>query len=396
MKLSSDRAARHVAGIDSDGRTVMRVAAITIALAFFVACGSEAGAPSSGPTTAAGEGPTPAAPRPPAPGEPATPGASEPAPPPGEPLPSAPDETWTWIDVPGTACANGTPTGVGVNYTKKSTDVLVFLEGGGACWDGATCYGGQSIATYLTGYGKLEFETDPQRVLFTTTRDSSNPFRNMNMIYVPYCTGDVHAGNNVVTHSYLGIEHPTHHVGGKNLAIVLSRVAATFPSAKNVWIAGDSAGGFGAALSVPVARKAFPKARLGIVDDSGQPVAPAAGRWGEWRDAWKLTSPAGCSACDNDPSAYVTHYQTSYRDVTFALLSYSPDPVISAFMGISLSQFSTELSATLAAFDKDPGAKARYFIAPGSSHVVMTVPTPALDMWLQQAIDGSPSWQNQK
>jgi hypothetical protein len=303
---------------------------------------------------------------------------------------------WTWVDVPGTQCANGSQTGVGVNYTNRSSDVLVFLEGGGACWDAGTCYGGQSIATYLTGYGKLEFETDPQRVLFATTRSASNPFHDMNMIYVPYCTGDVHAGNNIVTYSFLGMDHPTYHVGGKNLATVLGRVAATFPTAKNVWVAGDSAGGFGAALSVPAARQAFPNARLGIIDDSGQPVAPVTGRWKTWRDAWKLTSPAGCSACDTDPSAYVTFYQTSYPDVTFGLLSYSTDPVISIFMGISLSQFSTELTSTLGAFGSGTSGRARYFIAQGASHVVMIQSSAALAIWLQQAIDGSQSWQNQK
>lgn len=375
----------------------MRVALGAVALAFVVACGSAAGAPSDPETTASAPPSTP--PSTSAPSAPSAPGTSPPAPPAGPtgvPLPSAPNETWTWIDVPGTACANGQPTGVGVNYTNKSSDVLVFLEGGGACWDGATCYGGQSVATYLTGYQKLEFDTDPQRVLFPTTRDASNPFRDMNMIYVPYCTGDVHAGDRVVTWSYLGIDHETHHVGGKNLSLILSRVAATFPTAKNVWVAGDSAGGFGAALSVEKARAAFPTAKLGILDDSGQPVAPAPGRWKTWRDAWNLTTPAGCTACATDPSGFVPFYAKSYPDVTFALLSYSPDPIISAFMGISLSQFADELSSTLAVFEGAPASKARYFIAPGVSHVVVTVPTPALSRWLQQAVDGAPAWANEK
>lgn len=307
------------------------------------------------------------------------------------PLVAPANETWTWVDVPGTACANGAPTGVGVNFTGKSNDVLVFLEGGGACWDGATCYGGQSVATYLTGYGATEFATDPQRVLFSTTRDASNPFRDMNMIYVPYCTGDVHAGHNVVVYNYLGVDHPTHHVGGDNLAIVLARVAATFPSAPRVWIAGDSAGGFGAALSVTLARATFPKATLGILDDSGQPIPPAPDRWSAWKAAWKLETPPDCAACATDPSAYVHYYQTSHPDVTFGLLSYDPDPVIATFMGLSLSQFSSELLATRALVDQ-PGARTKYFVALGSSHVVMTTATPALTSWMQQMVDGSPSW----
>jgi len=322
-------------------------------------------------------------------------GPDSPPGPSAQPLTAPANETWTWVDVPGNVCANGSPTGVGVNFTSQSTDVLVFLEGGGACWDGATCYGGQSVSTYLTGYGSTEFATDPQRVLTAVSRDPSSPFRAMNMIYVPYCTGDVHAGNNVVTYSYLGIDHPTSHVGGKNLATVLARVAATFPGAKHVWIAGDSAGGFGSALSVPLARKAFPSAKLGILDDSGQPIAPTTNRWATWRDAWKLATPPGCNGCDTDPSAYVHYYQSTFPDVTFAILSFNPDPVISTFMGITPTTFSTELGGMLAAIDQG-GGRTRYYVSLGASHVVLTTPTPALTSWLQQMVDDAPDWQSQK
>ena len=371
-----------------------------IALMFLSACGSDAGDPPLDPEGALE-----------APGDTSGEGAGAktsksgggdttptPAPyvPQGEPLPSTPDEKWTWVDVPGTKCANGSDTGIGVNITSKSDDVLVFLEGGGACWDGGTCYGGKSISTYLTGYNKVAFDTDPQRVLFATSRGRNNPFRDMNMIYVPYCTGDVHAGNNVVTYSYLGIKHETHHVGRKNLEIVLSRVAATFPSAKNVWVAGDSAGGFGAALSLPLAKQSFPEAQLGIIDDSGQPIAPAPGRWEAWRKAWKLEAPAGCSACETSPTAYIDFYAKAYPDVKLGLLSFRPDPIISVFMGISQKTFASELEATLATFDSMAQSNKHYFIASGASHVVFQRATPELGAWLQQAIDGSPGWSNAK
>jgi Pectinacetylesterase len=316
------------------------------------------------------------------------------SPPLGEPFTTPANETWTWVDVPGTFCANGSPTGVGVNFTNQSTDVMVFLEGGGACWDGASCYGGQSVSTYLTGYGSNEFATDPQRTLFAVTRDASNPFRTMNMVYVPYCTGDVHAGNNVVNHPYLGIDHLTHHVGGKNLETILGRVAATFPKATHVWIAGDSAGGFGAALSVTVAKRNFPNAKLGILDDSGQPIAPAPDRWSAWKLAWNLQAPPGCQACADDPTAFIGYYQNQFPDVTFALLSFNPDPIISSFMGLLPTQFSTELGGTLSQIDR-PGAHTKYFVALGSSHVVLTTPTPALTNWLQQMVDGSSDWKSQ-
>src|SRR5665213_22412 len=42
---------------------------------------------------------------------------------------------WTWVDVPGSACADGTATGFAINPAPApSKGTLIFLEGGGACW----------------------------------------------------------------------------------------------------------------------------------------------------------------------------------------------------------------------------------------------------------------------
>ncbi|HYG66030.1 MAG TPA: hypothetical protein VD838_00175, partial [Anaeromyxobacteraceae bacterium] len=46
---------------------------------------------------------------------------------------------WTFVAVEGAACADGTPTGVAVNPGPRD-DVLVFLDGGGACLDYLTCF----------------------------------------------------------------------------------------------------------------------------------------------------------------------------------------------------------------------------------------------------------------
>lgn len=77
--------------------------------------------------------------------------------------------------------------------------------------------------------------------------------------------------------------------------------------------------------------------------------------------------------------------------MTFALLSFNPDPVISGFMGIDLFTFSTELGGTLAQVGQR--SRTRYYIAPGSSHVVLTTQTVGLSAWLQQMVDGAPNWQ---
>src|SRR5262249_24982242 len=60
------------------------------------------------------------------------------------PLPSGPitaeREVWTWVPFDDAFCADGNPTGLAVNLTDRSKNALIFLMGGGACWDYASCY----------------------------------------------------------------------------------------------------------------------------------------------------------------------------------------------------------------------------------------------------------------
>ena len=129
-------------------------------------------------------------------------------------------------------CANGESTGIGVNFTSQSKEVVIFLMGGGACWDGFTCYIA-NIATHVSsGYDEKKFSGDKNGFLSDTLMFnrtlSDNPFRDANYVYVPYCTGDVHAGNNVPTYS----GKKTHHVGAVNMEAYLQRIVATFPDAE--------------------------------------------------------------------------------------------------------------------------------------------------------------------
>src|SRR4051794_25698091 len=51
----------------------------------------------------------------------------------------APKGTWTWVDFPDSYCDDGSHTGIGIKKTD-SKNLLVFMNGGGACWDYLTCF----------------------------------------------------------------------------------------------------------------------------------------------------------------------------------------------------------------------------------------------------------------
>jgi hypothetical protein len=311
--------------------------------------------------------------------------------PPAAPI-VAPDDRWTWIDVPGSACANGQPTGFGVNLRRTSRDVLIFLQGGGACWDGPSCWGPVSTSFFVaTGYQRLQFETDVLRpaMFFLRRLDTQNPFRNDNLVYVPYCTGDVHIGTRVATHQWLG-PRLTHHVGARNLALFLRRIAATFPDARRVVLSGDSAGGFGAAFNLPQVQSAFSRVRVSVVDDSGPPIQPAGDRWAQWGRSWGVELPEGCSpACATSIDAMVDVLRTRYADTRFALVSYDRDAVIGTFMGHAPDEFRRRLF-TLADRTDRTWPSARYFIAGGLTHVMQAQPMRprGFDAWVHRFVDG--------
>jgi hypothetical protein len=306
---------------------------------------------------------------------------------------------WTWVDVPGAKCADGSATGFAINPAPSpSNDTLIFLEGGGACWNGTTCWGPVSTGFYVqTGYDELAFQTDPQvaAIYLLDRANTNNPFVGKNIVYVPYCTGDVFAGNRETSLDYLGVSHDTHFVGYENVSLFLDYVNSTFPSTNRVWLAGDSAGGFGAALNFEHVQAAMPNARVDVIDDSGQPIEPAAGLWSTWTTAWNVQFPPGCTGCDTSVGAFADYYRMKYPSHRFGLISYQYDTVISPFMEISVTQFNTELYALAAHMDAT-WPNGHYFIVPGASHVGLLVPSAALMTWVNELVNDDASWASSK
>jgi hypothetical protein len=336
---------------------------------------------------------SPTDPAPPAPTGASGTGTSTPAITPGVPI-TAPERTWTWVDVAGSKCLDGSPTGIGVNLTKDSDDVLVFLEGGGACWDAASCWGPAPTAfNVLTGYGKTQLDTDPQipAIYLLDRSDSDNPFKDKNIVYVPYCTGDSFSGDNVTTLNYLGTDHESHFVGHKNIELYLARLLATFPKAKRVWVAGDSAGGFGASFNAGTFQDAFTSARVDVIDDSGQPIDPDPAKWAQWKSVWNMQLPADCTTCAKGPSGFVDYYRMKYPTNRFGLISFDYDVVIAPFMSLSLTQFHDELTAMLDHFDMS-FTNGHYFVLAGASHVGLVTPTADLKTWVKAMVSGSTNW----
>jgi hypothetical protein len=275
----------------------------------------------------------------------------------------------------------------------NSQDVLIFLEGGGACWDGSSCWGTVPTSFYMTGYGPSQLSSDPQlTVLYVLNRsDASNPFKDMNLVFIPYCTGDAFAGASVTNLDVNGTPKPTHFVGAANMSLFLRRIVPTFANAGQVWLGGDSAGGFGAGFNYGRVRAAFPNAKVGVLDDSGPPIEPDPQRWALWLNAWDIELPPDCPECVDGPAALVDYYSQRSPDGRFGLISYEYDSVIAPFMNLSSTQFQQELYAQL----DHMGAtwpNGRYYVISGSSHVGLLTPTQQLKDWVSAMVTGGQGW----
>ena len=132
---------------------------------------------------------------------------------------------WRVESVPGTQCALGAPAGLGYN-PGASDELLIFVQGGGACWNNGTCApslhqwgpvcnygtnapcladlpgGKRPLAVYVDhpnpfpadGGAAWSHEIGTVRSSVFFARRSENPMANATFSFVPYCTGDLHAG----------------------------------------------------------------------------------------------------------------------------------------------------------------------------------------------------------
>lgn len=52
---------------------------------------------------------------------------------------ASPAHEWSFVPVDGSMCASGARAGFGLNLNAEREDKLIFVQGGGACWNQGTC-----------------------------------------------------------------------------------------------------------------------------------------------------------------------------------------------------------------------------------------------------------------
>jgi hypothetical protein len=328
-------------------------------------------------------------------------------PPLGEPIADLPPGEWTYVGFEGATCDDGSETGIGIN-PGTSGDLLVFFMGGGACWDYTTCYMANFAAhgpfqeADLASYERwLDSDTIFDR------EAPENPYADWTFVFVPYCTGDIHGGDSVVTYSKSDGSDPReyHHSGHKNVLAYLERLGATYPAPPRVVVTGASAGGGGATLNYDTFRWYWPDAEMMLLNDS-LPffVGDAVQQWMKdtWMQTWNL-APLMDEACPDGSCAYdfsQVHVQLAekYPDDRMALLSSEQDQTISTYLLMSEERYQEELYVLDGQVLGPTGWK-RFFV-PGNSHTMVADPYDfeaegvTLWTWLGQMTNDDPAWES--
>jgi hypothetical protein len=249
-------------------------------------------------------------------------------PPSGAPI-EADDFEWVYVPIEGAVCRDGSDTGIMVNLNSASDKVVMYMEGGGACFNFTTCF--INPPSFSGGFSSSSGIFDREH--------PDNPVADWNFVYIPYCTGDVHAGDTQNEVSIYGLQQFR---GYRNVTLALDRIVPTFPHADQVLLTGISAGGFGAAANAEQVQRAFWFAELVLLDDSGPPMGPAAIApclQDQWRQLWGFDNTILADCGGNCPNSddYVLdlagHLVHRYPDGIGGLFSNTQDGIIRLFYG---------------------------------------------------------------
>lgn len=307
----------------------------------------------------------------------------------GAPITGLPTGSWSWVDFPGAHCRDGTPTGIGVSPSPNGSDkLMIFLEGGGACFNATTC--GSNPSHFDQNTFNVQFAGAESKAGVFSRSDAQNAVADWNMVYVPYCTGDVHAGNapNATVPGVAGVQQ---FVGYTNMTQYLARVVPTFPSVKQVLLTGQSAGGFGAALEyVQVARTFGSGVEVDLLDDAGplmsNPYLAAcletdiSTLFGLGGTLIAQDCGSDCNDPNNDLLLYWKHLPKTYPSARFGFIDSTGDSVIASFFGfgandctgfapVSAAQYEAGLLDMRTQVAADPNAGS--FIYSGSDHTTL-------------------------
>ena len=341
--------------------------------------------------------------------------------------PNVDDTQYTTISPTGTTtyqkkklspqCIHGQP----YNFFVKRGSVnklVMYYEGGGACWDKATCE-----APTCTSSADPSDKPTTASPGFADLTHPNNPFRDWNIVFVSYCSCDIHFGqnDNQYTSSLL-----IHHRGYDNARIAEKWAREHFLNPEVVFVTGSSAGAYGAWFHAPLLESVWPASQFHVLADAGNGVITPDFLKNSFKN-WKfeanlpknipgvkdsITKGGGipvytAAVAKAFPNTTWAHYATAYDGGSggqtgfYNLMLHNSDLVAAATWWNGSCQFNQvmvqQAQDTAAALNTT--ANYRYYIGTGSRHTMWgsnkvytdrTGGVPTLVTWVNAMLSSTP------
>ncbi len=290
-----------------------------------------------------------------------------------------------------------------------STKVVLYLDGGGVCFDAESCANQNTPGTGERpgpDYDPSIEGENPSNEggLFLTDRANS-PFAGFSFIYVPLCTADAHLGTATRTYSP---ELTVHHKGFVNGSAALNYLTKNYPDAAQIVVVGNTAGAAAAPLygglladQLPNARVTVFGAQSGSFPNDPDLNAKTGELWGAYANMPNWDVNKGLTARDwgsqqlwiqvgrHNPKVALARFDFAFDPNAIGTLEYLkvPDP-----------------SNTLAKIDANEklieaaGVDLHSYVAPGNGHGIlefdifyeMEVNGVKLADWVKALVDAKP------
>lgn len=280
-------------------------------------------------------------------------------------------------------------------YRKGTADGLaVFFNGGGACWNDATCSKPRLAGNRAMFSGKDD--EDAQAVYkaellpgdgpghmkgILDRNDPRNPVKDWSMLFVPYCTGDVHSGSNTAHYRFPDTGKPftIEHRGWDNMQVIMHWMKSNVPAPAHLLVSGSSAGAYGAATHFTSLQKLYPNANAVFLGDSGQGVTTP-----EFEKArntsWNYQLPAsvfGPDAQSTPDTEVVGRLAAYFPKSRFAQFTTIHDRTQTAFyeqmtQTKDCDAWTKKMTSELSARQAAPNF--RSYVAEGNTHTILRAP----------------------
>jgi hypothetical protein len=316
-----------------------------------------------------------------------------------DPLPALADlpaGEWATLSPPGTVCARGTP----YHFFVRPGDpqrVMFYFQGGGACWNGFTCQPGgpyddsvDSAAQEVGGYDGLFREDAPR-----------NPVDGWSVVFLPYCTGDIHTGSSTREFTQGGQTLNISFSGYTNAQAALAWAYASYPAPEHVLVTGTSAGAYGAVFHAPHILERYPQSEAVVLGDAGVGVQAGDGGTGDvWGTAANLPQDpafAGVTLANLTSDLYAG-LSVRFPQARLAQFTTEADDVQMLFyrlLGGSAAGWTAGMQQQLEALNALPNF--RSYIGPGGLHAILPRPEfysmqadgMRFDAWFDALVNGS-------